>query len=130
MLRPALTIALSTSALLAAALLASALPAAAAPGGPLGTLRLGRYVCETGGDALGPAGVHQPDRDFAITRASSYRHKDGNGVYLLTGEQADFTGGPLKGQTFRRVREGFLREVAPNGDDTDLRCVRRRGSGR
>ncbi len=110
-------------------------PAAAAPGGPLGTLPLGHYTCETGGDALGPAGVHQPARDFAVTRGSSYRAATiaggpGTGVYLLTGDRVVMTAGPFQDQAFRRVREGFLREVGPDGKDTDLRCVRRNGNAR
>ena len=125
MLRPVLILAAAT-----AALLCLLVPAQAAPGGPLGTLLLGRYLCETGGDALGPAGVHQPERDFSVKRASSYQTPTGSGIYLLTGENLVFTGGPLKGQTFRRIREGFLREVGPDGADTDLRCVRRRGQTR
>ncbi len=76
------------------------------------------------------AGVHQPERDFSVKRASSYQTPTGSGIYLLTGENLVFTGGPLKGQTFRRIREGFLREVGPDGADTDLRCVRRRGQTR
>jgi len=111
------------------ALLASiAAPVLAAPGGTLGTLPLGRYECETGGDALGPVGVRQPARDFAVTRGSSYRTKAGDGVYLQTGDRMIFTSGPLEGQTYRQVRENFLRELGPDNTLGDLRCVRRPGS--
>jgi len=116
----------SVACLLAA--LSGAAPVLAAPGGPLGTLPRGRYECETGGDALGPAGVRQPDRDFAVTRGSSYSAAGGVGIYLLTGNVMTFTSGPFRGQVFHHVRENFLREVGPGGADGDLRCVRRPGS--
>jgi len=109
------------------AILAATVPADAAPGGPLGTLLLGHYTCETGGDALGPTGIHQPERDFSITRGSSYRTDSGRGIYLLTGDRVTFTSGPMEGQAFRRVRENFLRVVATDGRDGELRCIRRRG---
>ena len=121
MRRTALTLPLALLALIAA-------PVLAAPGGTLGTLPLGRYECETGGDALGPVGVRQPARDFAVTRGSSYRTRAGHGVYLLTGDRMIFTSGPLEGQTYRQVRENFLRELGPDNALGDLRCVRRPGS--
>ena len=116
------------AALSAALLVLIAAPALAAPGGTLGTLPLGRYECETGGDALGPVGVRQPARDFAVTRGSSYRTEAGKGIYLLTGDRMIFTSGPLEGQTFRQVRENFLRELGPGDALGELRCVRRPGS--
>lgn len=89
---------------------------------------LGRYVCETGGDAVGPAGVRREERDFRITRASSYSTATGIGIYLMTGERVTFTSGPHAGLVYRRVREGFLREIGPDGSDSELRCVRVLGS--
>ncbi len=121
MRRPALTLPAVLVALIAA-------PVLAAPGGTLGTLPLGSYECETGGDALGPVGVRQPARDFAVTRGSSYRTLTGKGIYLLTGDRMIFTSGPLEGQAFRQVRENFLRELGPGDAPGELRCVRRPGS--
>lgn len=119
LLRPALA--------LVPALLACS-PAAAAPGGPLGTLPLGDYVCETGGDATAAAGVHQPQFDFSVKRASSYTTATGPGIYLMTGDRIVFTSGPREGMRLRRVRNGFVRRIEPDGTDGELRCVRRSGS--
>ena len=116
--------------ILAAALAASAAasPLLAAPGGPIDTLALGDYICETGGDALAETGVHRPERDFRVTRGSSYRVGDAHGIYLFTGDRVTFTSGPFEGRMLRRLRENFLRETDAGGKDTDLRCVRRAGS--
>lgn len=111
---------------LAAAAVALVLPAiaGAAPGGGISTIPLGRYTCETTGDALGVAGVHQPQSDFEATRGSSYRTDKGSGIYLLTGLGLVFTSGPFEGLHFRQVRNGFLRKVEADGKDSPLRCVR------
>ena len=98
--------------------------AQAAPGGGIGTIPLGKYTCETTGDALGEAGIHQPQHDFRATRGSSYRAAGGSGVYLLTDEGLIFTSGPYEGMRFRHVRPGFLRQTGADGKETDLRCVR------
>ena len=112
-------------ALLAAAIsVCLSAPAHAAPGGGIGTIPLGKYICETTGDALGDAGVHQPQFDFQATRGSSYRTATGSGVYLLTGLGLVFTSGPFEGMWFRHVRAGFLRAIEADGKDGNLRCVR------
>ena len=102
----------------------------AAPGGPIGTLPLGYYSCELPGDALGAAGEHQPESDFAITHASSYRSATGKGIYLLTGDRLVFTSGPFDGIKFHRLTDGFLRRTEADGSDGDLRCVRRTANNR
>ena len=96
----------------------------AAPGGGIGTIPLGKYTCETTGDALGEAGVHQPQFDFEATRGSSYWNAGKPGIYLLTGAGMVFTSGPLAGLRFRQVRAGFLRRIGEDGKDTELRCVK------
>ena len=101
-----------------------AAPAAhAVPGGQLGTLALGQYRCETGGDALGPKGLRVPEKDFEVINGSSYRVGRAKGSYLLTGDRAVMTSGPKRGARFHRLSRGFLRETAPDGSDSDLRCV-------
>lgn len=103
--------------------LASA-PLNAAPGGQLGTLPLGRYVCELPGDATASVGVAQPGFDFTVTNGSSYKTATGKGIYLLTGDRVTFTSGPHDGLTYRRITSGFLRRTNPDGKDSTLRCVK------
>jgi hypothetical protein len=127
MFRPALSL-----AALALATSVAASSAQAAPGGPLNTLPLGSYVCETGGDATGLAGIHQPEFDFTVTRASTYRiganRHAGSGTYLMTSDRVTFTSGPREGMKFRQMRAGFLRQTAADGSEGALRCVRKPGS--
>ena len=101
-----------------------AAPAFAAPGGPIGTLPLGVYRCELPGDAAGPVGVRVAKEDFTIANASSYAAEGGRGTYLLTGDVLAMTSGPKAGQRFRRLSDGFLRRIEPDGSDGPLRCVR------
>ena len=110
--------------------LALAAPAAAAPGGDLGTLPIGRYVCELPGDATGLAGIHVPEADFAIVNASSYQAGGEMGSYLLTGDLLVLTSGPHNGERYRRTARTFLRRIGPDGQDGDLRCVRRTRNNR
>lgn len=100
-----------------------AAPAAAVPGGEIDTLQIGRYTCELPGDALGPRGEHQPDKDFAIVFGSSYRAKGVRGTYLLTGDNIVMTSGPRMGERYHRLTQGFLRKQNADGSDGDLRCV-------
>ncbi len=102
----------------------SALPAQAAPGGPLGTLPLGRYVCELPGGANGPVGIHQPAQDFTVTHASSYMVGDSAGTYLVTGDFVQMTSGPQNGTRYHRTTDNFLRKLNPDGSESPLRCVR------
>lgn len=121
-------------AVVAAALLAASalLPGgvSAAPGGPIGTLPLGNYACELPGDATGPAGIRQPDADFRVTNASSYRTATGKGIYLLTGDRLVFTSGPFNGVKYHRTAPGFLRRTLPDGSDGPLHCVRQVSNNR
>lgn len=98
-------------------------PALAAPGGELGTMPKGSYACELPGDATGALGVRAPDQDFTIENGSAYTTATGRGVYLLTGDRLAMTSGPFKGAMYRRQSGGFLRRLAADGSDTDLRCV-------
>lgn len=99
-------------------------PAFAVPGGTLDTLPHGKYTCEKPGNALGAVGIHVPEADFTVINSSGYRTPQGTGIYLLTGDQLVFTSGPKKGVKFRRVSDGFLHLLAPDGSETTLRCVR------
>jgi hypothetical protein len=109
--------------LAAIAALALGAPSLAVPGGEIGTLEQGRYTCELPGDATGPAGRHVPDADFTVISASSYRANGTLGSYLLTGEHIVMTNGPHRGQKFHRLSRGFLRQLAADGSDGELRCV-------
>ena len=100
-------------------------PALATPGGQIDTLQQGNYICELPGNAAGPAGLHQTEHDFTIVTASSYSAAQGRGTYLLTGDTVNFTSGPKQGQKFNRLSDNFLRQIGPDGQDGDLRCVRR-----
>jgi hypothetical protein len=94
-----------------------------APGGEIGTLEIGRYVCELAGDATGPVGRHVPEADFRITNASSYRVNGVGGSYLLTGDRMVLTSGLRKGERYRRISTGFLRKTEADGSDGPMRCV-------
>ena len=110
----------------AAIALLLAAPAAAAPGGEIATMPRGDYVCELPGDATGPAGKPVPEEDFTIVTASSYRAGGAMGSYLLTGDRLTMTGGLHRGKRYHRLSEGFVRLIGPDGQDSDLRCVRRK----
>lgn len=118
------TLAAALAALLCAA------PLSAAPVDAIGTLAIGRFVCELPGDALGPAGIRQPEADFAILNASAYHSEAGGGSYLLVGTVVTFTSGARKGEQYRRVSANFLRRLNPDGSDGALRCVRRNRNNR
>ena len=112
--------------LLPLALLAA--PAAAGEpgqaGGKLGTLPLGRYLCELPGDVTGPASVPIDGAWFDIVNASSYDAEGGSGTYLLTGKRVVFTRGPMKGARFERVSGRRLDRVDLDGELARMRCVR------
>ena len=112
-------------ALIAPALIAvlPSSPAGAVPGGELGTVELGRYVCELAGDASGPVGRHVPEADFSIVTTSSYRFNGRTGSYLRTGDRVVFTSGPRNGERYHWLRTGFLRRSLADGSDGPLRCV-------
>lgn len=119
---------------LAALLLAAAMPALAGcaasvppppvPGGRIGTLAMGRYTCELPGDAGGPAGMPLPEYEFRIVNASSYKASGIRGSYLYSGDRVLMTGGKLKGLVLHRISQSFLRQVAEDGSDGPMRCVR------
>ncbi|KHK91210.1 hypothetical protein [Novosphingobium malaysiense] len=124
----------SRPTLLAAILLGTALPAITAcvadgpppppvPGGRIHTLAIGHYTCEMPGDATGVAGRPVPESSFRVVNASSYKAGGMRGSYLYTGNRVVMTGGKLKGLTLHRISEGFLREIAADGSDGDMRCV-------
>ena len=104
--------------------MAAAVPTQASEVGLVAVMKQGKYACETPGNALGKAGIHQPDQDFSIRHASIYASGEATGTYLLTGDVIRFTSGPRKGDSFRRVSENFLRKRDASGKDTDVRCIR------
>lgn len=107
--------------LLLAATLAA--PALAAPGGALGTMPKGSYACELPGDATAASGVRAPAEDFTVVNGSAYVTATGRGIYLLTGDRLVMTSGPLQGTSYRRQSGGFLRKLAADGSESDIRCV-------
>ncbi len=109
---------------LALPLVLIAVPAMAQERGKLGTLPLGRYLCELPGDAVGPASVPVDDAWFDIANASSYDAEGGSGTYLLTGKDVVFTRGPMKGARFERVTDRRLDRTDLAGELARLRCVR------
>jgi hypothetical protein len=106
------------------ALLVLASSASAVPGGPISSLQIGDYACELPGDAGGPAGVRQPELDFAVINATSYVTSAGRGTYLVTGDMVQMTSGPKRGERFVKLSANFLRAVDGSGNRTALRCVR------
>lgn len=110
--------------LLIPAMLAAAALAVPAHGqGAIGTVERGHYVCELPGDASGPAGVEQPDKDFTIKSASRYSSPQGQGIYLRRGDTVSFTSGPRQGESYAIVGGGFLRLIE-DGKPGRLRCIR------
>lgn len=114
----------TASAAALAVMLALSCSAQAAPGGLIATLQVGTYACELPGDAVGPAGIRQPDRDFAIINATTYTSGSGRGTYLLTGTVLQLTSGPRKGERFVKLTDNFLRQLDASGKQTEMRCVR------
>ena len=110
--------------ILALALL-SAAPALAVPGGEIGWLKPAAYQCEMPGDATGPVGLRVPDADFSVINANTYETPAGRGTYLLTGDLLQLTRGPLYGARFHRLTNNYLRQIGADGNDTQLRCVRK-----
>ena len=104
--------------------LAFASSAFAVSGGKLGTLDRGTYVCETAGDAAKGRGVPVPEAGFEINNSSTYVTAQGRGHYLRTGERVTMTSGPRKGDRYQVQSENFLRQIANDGSETGLRCIK------
>jgi hypothetical protein len=97
--------------------------------GVLGILRHGTYQCALPGDAgNAPFRVVQ-EENFWIGTASSYTNGEGNGIYLLRGDELVFTRGPKKDQRFKRLGDNTLRKLNRDGSPTKLICTRLGGSG-
>ena len=92
--------------------------------GPLGTLPLGRYLCELPGDATGPASKAVPGAWFDVINASSYDSERGDGTYLMTGDEVVFTRGPMRGARFERTGARTLKRTDLAGPQAKMRCVR------
>lgn len=92
--------------------------------GPLGTLPLGRYLCELPGDAAGLASKPIPGAWFDVINASSYDSERGDGTYLMTGEEVVFTRGPMRGARFERSGARTLKRTDLIGAQAKMRCVR------
>jgi hypothetical protein len=117
------------AALLATSAIAAPGPALAGaappvPGGEIGTLELGRYACELPGDAGGAPGRRVAGAEFTVVTSSSYRSGGRIGSYLMTGDRLVMTSGPRKGERYHRISPDFLRRIAANGADSELRCIR------
>jgi len=124
----AAALALASSLTLMLAGCATPTAVAPVPGGTIGTLPIGDYICETGGDALGPVGNRVEAQDFSVVNASSYRAHGVQGTYLLTGDFVVMTTGGLRGNRYHRLGKSFLRLIGPDGKDSDLRCVERQAN--
>ncbi|UIP05939.1 elongation factor P [Erythrobacter sp. SDW2] len=101
-----------------------AVPAFAQNGAPLGTLPVGRYQCSLPGDAGGAAWLPIEGKKFSIKNASRYLHEDGEGTYLLAGDDLVFTRGPMKDERYRRTGASMLRMKNADGTLSRIRCVR------
>lgn len=106
--------------------LVAACPAQAVPGGSLGTLALGRYVCELPDTTDVTRGREMEGLEFSIVTTSSYRSHGTIGSYLRTGDSVVLTSGPRKGERFKAVSDGYLQKLNPDGSENPLRCVRTR----
>ncbi len=92
--------------------------------GLLGILQHGTWQCALPGDAGGAAYVAVPAEEFRIGTASSYINAEGNGIYLLRGDEVVFTRGPKKDQRFKRLGENTLQKLNPDGSLSKLICTR------
>ena len=102
----------------------STAPAQAAPGGELATLKLGKWFCETPGDAAAPA-VPVPAETFTAVPDSTYiAGDDVAGSYLLLGDELVMTTGALKGHRFHLETAATIHRIDDKGNETPLRCVR------
>ncbi len=108
---------------LALALACAGAPVLAVPGGEIGTLPTGRYLCEKPGDVTGLVAVRVPEGDFRVLTSSSYAVDGKRGSYLLTGDRLVMSGGPFEGRAFKRTSVGYLRQLGPDGQPSELRCV-------
>ena len=109
---------------LAAVLLAALATPGLSAQGRLGTLPLGRYLCELPGDATGLASRPVTGAWFDIVNASSYAAEGGGGTYLLTGDDVVFTRGPMNGAKFVRSGQKALQRVDLTGPLAKMRCVK------
>jgi hypothetical protein len=101
----------------------AASPAFAVGGGDVDTLEPGFYMCETA-DTVGVSrGNRQPEEDFSVVNASSYRKNGTIGSYLLTGDRLTMTSGPRDGERYRRISRGTLVRLDESGRETRLRCI-------
>ena len=110
--------------LLAAAAASVAQPVLAQADAPLGILPVGRYECSLPGDAGGPAWHAVPEMKFSIRSASRYAGVDGDGTYLLRGDELVFSRGPMKDHRFKRTGNFVLRQIEADGSIGRLRCIR------
>ena len=92
--------------------------------GMLGILQHGDWQCALPGDAGGDAFIEVPSEAFRIGTASSYINPEGNGIYLLRGNEVVFTRGPKKDQRFRVLGENTLQKLNPDGSLSKLICTR------
>jgi len=115
----------STCACVLMAALGAAVPVWAGADGPIFTVKRGDYICELPGTALTAAGLHQGAEDFAILQGSIYTNAVGRGSYLAAGDEIRMTGGPKQGERYRRVSENFLRKLTREGEESDIRCIRK-----
>lgn len=92
--------------------------------GVLGILQHGTYQCALPGDAGGAAFAEMPKEGFRIGTASSYTNSEGNGIYLLRGDEITFTRGPKKDQRFIRLGDNTLQKLNPDGSVSKLICTR------
>ena len=94
------------------------------PGGPLRTMPHGNYQCAMPGDAGGEAIVVVEEENFRISTASRYTSADGDGTYLMRGDNLVFTRGPKKDERFLRIGDNQLRKLDDAGERTRLLCTR------
>jgi uncharacterized cupin superfamily protein len=106
-------------------LLGLAVPVWAGAEGPIFTVKRGDYICELPGTAMTAAGLHQAGEDFSILAGSIYVASNGRGSYLATGDEMRMTSGPKRGERFRRISENFLRKLTADGQESDIRCIRK-----
>jgi hypothetical protein len=98
--------------------------AATGSGGVLGILQHGLWQCALPGDADGEAFIEVPEEAFRIGTASSYQSAEGEGIYLLRGNELLFTRGPKQNQRFRLRGENTLQKLDPDGNESKLICTR------
>lgn len=90
----------------------------------LDVLQRGTWQCALPGSAGSAAFEVVEAEGFTIGTASSYRNAQGQGIYLLRGNELTFTRGPKKDERYRRLGNNTVQKIGADGRLSKLICTR------